>query len=100
MELGSLLPNLQETANFVRPVPEKSSPRPSILTLILFFFLSLSHPVDLFPLGFPTKSMHTFLLPFTCAACPSHVPHALQMCRIPFTCAACPSRLILMYEIA
>ena len=80
MESGNLLPNLQQTANFVCPVREESSPRPSLLTLILFSFLSQDHPIDLFPLVFPSKSMYTFLL--------------------SLTCAACPSRLILMYEIA
>jgi hypothetical protein len=73
MESGILLPNLQKTTTFVFPQPEESSPRPSILTLILFSLLNLGYPMDLFPLGFPTKGMYTFLLFFTCAACPSHL---------------------------
>ena len=39
---------------------------------VLSFDIYLGLPSGLFPSGFPTKPLHTFLFPPMCASCPTH----------------------------
>ena len=62
------------------PVPILSQSTPPHPTswrpiLILSSHLRLGLPSDLFPSGFPTKTLYTPLLSLTCATCPAHLIH-------------------------
>ena len=78
MEPKFSLPHLQVPTTCPYPEPEQSSPcapQPTSwrCTLILSSQLCLGLPSDLFPSGFPTKTLYAPLLSHICATCPAHL---------------------------
>jgi hypothetical protein len=78
MEPEGLLPSLQELSTCTYPEPNHSSPQHSILSLkrsilMLSIYLRLGLPSGLFPSGFPTNNLYTFLFSPIRATCPAHL---------------------------
>jgi hypothetical protein len=78
MEPEGSLPSLQELSNCTYPEPNQSSPQHSISErsiLMLFIHLRLGLPTGLFPSGFSTNNLYTFLFYPIRATCPAHLIH-------------------------
>jgi hypothetical protein len=77
MEPEGSIPNSQELSTCSFPEPNQSSPHPpspsprSIQTLSTHLCLGL--PSSLFPSGFPTNNLYTFLIYPICASCPAYL---------------------------
>jgi hypothetical protein len=72
MEPEGSLPSLQELSTCTYPEPDQSSPQHTLLSpkrsiLMLSIHLRLGLPSGLFPSGFPTNNLYTFLFPYSFA---------------------------------
>jgi hypothetical protein len=77
MEPEGSLRSSQELSTCTYPVPDQSSPQHSLLSLkgpilMLSIHLRLGLPSGLFPSGFPTNNIYTFLFSPIRATCPTH----------------------------
>jgi hypothetical protein len=77
MEPIGSLPSSQELSTCTYPEPDQSSPQHSILPLkrsilMLSIYLCLGLPSGLFPSGFLTNNLYTFLFSPIRATCPAH----------------------------
>jgi hypothetical protein len=76
MEPEGSLPRSQELSNYTYPEPDQSSPQHPILSLegpMLSIHLRLGLPSGLFPSGFHTNNLYTFLFAPIRATCPAHL---------------------------
>jgi hypothetical protein len=74
MEPEGSLPSSQKLSTCTYPEPDQSSPQHSLLSVKgPSIHLRLGLPSGLFPSGFPTNNLYTFLFSPIRATCPAHL---------------------------